>query len=315
MKSEKLLPLKAVYSYYFPEVRKIIDQIAANYPHETFLQSINPGLDDYHRPVIESYLHHFENQLPDLKTFPCQYVTGGASEGIFHLLAQLAAFPKNKPLYVLDGEYEGYAVYGVNLGLHFNAVKETSDFLKVEPGIIFISNPSARDGNIINNEEILAACEAGHQIIYDVTYVGLTDPYRFELNHKNIIAVLVSLSKPFGLYYHRIGFTFSRFEMKTLEVNKWFKNILSLRIAKDVLDRTGESELVNRYRSYQKEALLQMEKELGIHADPSQVILLGHIQNGTVPTGWENYHRRHNYRFCLTPYFLAKEKKGNHENR
>lgn len=305
---EKPAPLKAVYCYYFPEVRAIINQIVAEYPHETFLQSINPGLDDYHHPVIESYLHHFENQLPALKTFPYQYVTGGASEGIFHLLAQIAAFPKNKPLYVLNGEYEGYVGYGANLGLRFDTVNETSDFLKIKPGIIFISNPSARDGNIISNEEILAACKAGHQIIYDATYVGLTDPYRFELNHENIIAVIVSLSKPLGLYYHRIGFTFSRFEMKTLEVNKWFKNILSLRIAKDVLDNIGESELVNRYRTYQEEALLQMEKELGVRADPSQVILLGHAKNGTIPAGWENYHRRHNYRFCLTPYFLKKER-------
>lgn len=306
--TEKVMPLKAVYAYYFPEVRTIIDKIASNYPHETFLQSVKPGLDDYHRPVIESYLNHFENQLADLKIFPYQYVTNGASEGIFHILAQIAASDNQKPLYVLDGEYEGYVGYGANLGLHFNVIQETSDFKNARPGIVFISNPSARDGNIINNDEINEACEAGHKIIYDATYVGLTDPHLFDLENKNIIAVLISLSKPFGLYYHRIGFTFTRGEMKTLEVNKWFKNILSLRIAKDVLDGIGETELVKKYRSLQLSAVKQMEEELEIHAKPSQALLLANAKNGTVPETFDNYSRHHNYRFCLTPYFLMKER-------
>ena len=39
---EKVMPLKAVYAYYFPEVRGIIDKVDENYPHETFLQSVSP---------------------------------------------------------------------------------------------------------------------------------------------------------------------------------------------------------------------------------------------------------------------------------
>ncbi len=305
---EKIMPLKAVYAYYFPEVREVIDKIAAEYPHETFLKSVEPGLDDYHRPVIESYLKHFENQVPDLKRFPFQYVTGGASEGIFHILSKIAAEQTKKPLYVLEGEYEGYAGYGMNLGLDFRTIKEPSDFLKTEPGIIFISNPSARDGNIIENEEIIAACNAGHKVIYDATYVGLTSPYHFDLNHENVIAVITSLSKPFGLYYYRIGFTFTRFEMKTLEVNKWFKNILSLRIAKDVLDNIGETQLVDKYRTFQDDAIRKMEEELEISVNPSQAVLLGSTKKGTLPPDFDKYSRQHNYRFCLTPYFLKKER-------
>lgn len=272
------MPLKAVYAYYFPEVREVIDKIVADYPHETFLKSVKPGLDDYHRPVIESYLRHFEHQLPDLKKFPFQYVTGGASEGIFHILSRIAAEQTKKPLYVLEGEYEGYAGYGANLGLNFQTIREPSDFLRTEPGIIFISNPSARDGNIIQNEGIIAACNAGHKIVYDATYVGLTNPYHFDLEHENILVVITSLSKPFGLYYYRIGFTFTRFEMKTLEVNKWFKNILSLRIAKDVLNNIGETQLVDKYRAFQDDAIRKMEEELGIQVDPSQAVLLGNAK-------------------------------------
>ena len=311
---EPIQPLKAVYSYYFPEVRQIIDHIAANYPHETFLQSITPGLDDFHLPVIDAYQKHFEGELSNLPSFPHHYVTGGASESIFHLLSHIAAFQKDRPLYVLDGEYEGYAGYGQNLGLNFTSAKETTDLLTTPPGIVFLSNPSARDGNIIGNEEILAICNAGHQVVYDATYVGLTNPHHFELNHENIVAVLVSLSKPFGIYYHRLGFAFTSFEMKTLEVNKWFKNILSLIIAKEILTQIKPGELVDHYRVYQKEAIAQMQNDFSFQPTASDVILLANAGNDTFvgeqkPT-WEKYHRRRNYRFCLTPYYLDLEKKG-----
>lgn len=305
--NEKTLPLKSVYSYYFPETRKIIDGLVKNYPHEIFLQSINPGLDDYHIPVIENYIKHFESQTPDLKNFPYKYVTAGASEGIFHYLAKIASSDSKKLLYVLEGEYEGYAGYGQNLGLKFNTVHETEDFKSIKPGIVFISNPSARDGNIIGNDEIISIADAGHKIIYDTTYVGLTDPHHFNLDHENIIAVLSSMSKPFGLYYYRVGFAFSKIEMKTLEVNKWFKNIFSLTIANEILTKIGDDELVKKYRSYQKESIARMSNELNLNTSPSDVVLLSNAQNGDIGSGFENYSRKHNYRFCLTPYFLEKE--------
>ncbi len=313
MKTEKLLPLNAVYSYYFPEVRSIIDRLTATYPHDVFLQSIEPGLDNFHLPVIGAYLDHFRGQLPDLPDFPHRYVTSGASEAIFHILAQIAASPKKEPLYVLAGEYEGYTGYGRNLNLSFSTAVETSSLLTLPPGIVFLSNPSARDGNIISDEEILAICEAGHKLVYDITYVGLTDPHHFGLAHENIIAVIASLSKPFGIYYHRLGFAFTRFEMKTLEVNKWFKNIFSLLLAQNILTTIGERELVDRYRPTQTEAVNQIGEDFGFVPKPSQVVLLASTERNGLPEdkkeAWGKYNRHHNYRFCLTPYFLAKEKK------
>lgn len=301
-------PLKAVYCYYFPETRDIIDEVASNYPHETFLQSINPGLDHFHEPVIESYLQHFKHELPKLDSFPHRFITGGASEGIFHILSYIKAHRPDSPLYILKGEYEGYAGYGDNLKLHFKVVGQLSDLLTLPKGILFLSNPSARDGNIIDNAEILDVLNSGQEIVYDVTYVGMTDPHQFQLEHPNIIAVISSLSKPFGLYYYRIGFAFSRFEINTLAVNKWFKNIHSLIIAKKVLDRIDSKALVAKYRTLQKSAISTMNKEHGTHAVPSQVVLLSHSQE--VPDNHELLiHNRHsNYRYCLTPYFLIKER-------
>jgi len=307
--NKKTLPLKAVYCYYFPEVRRIIDQVSANYPHDIFLQSISPGLDDFHLPVIDTYMKHFQDQLPDLPSFPYHYVTGGASESIFHLLSYILSHEKSQPLYVLEGEYEGYAGYGQNLNLVFTTAKDTDHLLTLPPGIVFLSNPSARNGNIIPNTDILSLCQVGHRIVYDATYVGLTQPHLFSLTHPNIIAVITSLSKPFGLYYYRLGFAFTRFEMKTLVVNKWFKNIFSLIIAQEILTQIRPSELVSRYRPIQKQALIQMETDLSLKSNPSDVILLSY-NSDPADKQWRDYLRRSNYRFCLTPYFLEIEKKN-----
>ena len=308
MNKEKTFPLKAVYCYYFPEVRKIIDQVSSNYPHEVFLQSVSPGLDHFHERAIESYLRHFQSELPDLGAFPFRYTSGGASESIFHLLSYIKTYKAKVPLYVLQGEYEGYASYGSNLGLKFSVIKSLNKLISLPKGILFLSNPSARDGNIISNQEIIRLADYGHQIVYDATYVGLTDPYCFELNHPNIIAVIVSLSKPFGLYYYRIGFAFTRFEISTLETNKWFKNIHSLIIAEKVLNQIDSKKLVKHYRSVQKDAISLMNRDLGTKANPSHVVLLAHSITPPKDTRLLSFNRQSNYRYCLTPYYLIQER-------
>lgn len=308
----KVEPLRAVYCYYFPEVRQVISDVTRDYPHGVFLSSINPGLDDFHRPVIDQYIETFKEQLPGLDNFPYQYVTAGASEGIFHLLAKAAAFEKDKPIYVLRGEYEGYAGYGRNLGLTFTETELDQPWEKLPKGKVFISNPSARDGNIIPNEKITAIGEAGHEIIYDATYAGLTKPDQFLVDHPSVSSVLVSLSKPYGLYYYRVGFLFSRQEIKTLEPNKWFKGILPLMIAKELLTEFPASELANRYRKYQENAVKQLNYDYQTNASASNVILLANEKEQDISKEaaqkLASYKRGHGYRFCLTPYFLVSER-------
>src|SRR5262245_61539613 len=40
-------PIRSVYSYYYPEVREIIDRVTHVYPHHVYLRSIDPGLDEF----------------------------------------------------------------------------------------------------------------------------------------------------------------------------------------------------------------------------------------------------------------------------
>ncbi|OGJ17880.1 hypothetical protein A3K73_08050 [Candidatus Pacearchaeota archaeon RBG_13_36_9] len=296
---------RTVYCYYFPEIRKIIDELTEKFPHEVFLRSIEPGLDNFHFPIIEKFIEYSNNQLPFLKEFKYRYFTAGASEGIFHLLVNLKTKNPETILYVLSGEYEGYKEYAARIGLQVKEIEENEPFSKLKKGVWFISNPSARDGNIIKNDIINNICKY-HQVILDATYVGLTKEYEFDLKNPNILAVIVSMSKPFGLYYYRAGFTFSREKIETLEANIWFKNIFSLLIADKIFDNIKPGELYNKYRKIQEKIIDKVNKEENLNLEASDVLLLAWTKEEN--TGLEKYKRAHFYRACLTPYFLDQEK-------
>lgn len=320
---KKLQALKSVYSYYFPEIRDLISDLTKNYPHEVFLQSISPGLDDFHFKVIDQYQRFIKPILPKLSDFEYRYFTNGSSEGIFHLLVYLKVNYPNSPIYVFKGEYEGYLQYAIQLGITIKEVDYEIELHKLPLGFWFISNPSARNGNIIPNVKILQICRAGHRIILDGAYVGLTKPYEFEISHPNIFSVVTSLSKPLGLFYYRIGFIFTREEIKTLYPNIWFKNIFSLLIAREIFSRFKCDYFYNKYRPVQLKIIKEIKKDIRIPIKPSDSLLLGYFNRSKVSglnnrqlVEIEKYRRGDHYRFCLTPYFLEKQKnhKGLYNN-
>lgn len=309
MENQKTIPeLKAtrtVYCYYFPEIRKIIDEVIKEYPHKVFLSSITPGLDNFHLPIIEKFVRYHEKLVPGLKNFKYQYFTEGSRQGIFHLLVELKYKEPNTPIYVLKGEYEGYKEYAIRIGIRIQEIDEGEDFSRLKPGIFFISNPSARDGNIINNEFIENICKY-HRVVYDFAYLGLTQEYTFDINNKNIIAVFCSMSKPFGMYYYRAGFTFTKEPMETLIANKWFKNIFSLVVTDKVLDNIKPQELYNKYKPIQEKIIKRLNNQYNLKLVPSDAILLAHTSEKIEP-----YIRDKFCRLCLTPYFLEEEKNEN----
>ena len=331
-------PIKSVYSYYFPETRQIVDEIVKNYPHKTFLKSTDPGfpLDIFEKPVIEKYVKWISKQLPNLNQYKYQYVTNGSSEAIFHILAKIKAEEPDTPIYCIEGEYEGYKEYAKTLGL--NIFEIPLDNLAFRPkvveqldrvydthfplaeGIWFISNPSAIHGNILPNRLAEMFANRGHRVIFDASYVGMTKPFKFdEINNPNILAVLTSFSKPFGLFYYRIGFTFSRFPIQSLVANKWFKNILSIMIVEKILDTYKSDYFYKKYDPIRNKILEKIRRqENGMKLNPSDVFLLAHlripdyecynVEEIYEPKELKKFIRGKYYRFCLTPYFLEEEK-------
>lgn len=340
-----LRAMRAVYCYFFPEVRGILRRVSSALPDEMFLvttpceqveEALAPlfdppldvpstaegyvCLDDIHEPVIDRIVRAYTSVVPGLEKFPCRYPTQGSSEGIFKLLAKLKV-DGEKAINVIDGEYEGYEEYAGPQDLRMEVVKhrlEEIDPDAVRPGVWFISNPSARDGNIIPNEFIRRLCERGHRVILDLAYVGATAAHEFFVDHENVVAVFLSFSKPYGVFRFRIGgFTFAREPLHSLYGNKWFKDTLRLLQALKIAEEIGPATLYAKYRSTQSEIIDRINEELALGMKPSDSLLIGHI------TGHEAraldadkaglispYKRGGGYRFCLTPYFEESERRS-----
>lgn len=301
-KEEKIKATRTVYCYYFPEIRKIIDEVVKNYPHKIFLSSITPGLDDFHSPIIKKFIKYHKKIVPGLKNFPFKYFTEGSRQGIFHFLVELKCKEPKTPIYVLKGEYEGYKEYAVRIGIKIKEIGEDKNFSELEPGIFFISNPSGRDGNIIPNEFIEKICKY-HRVVYDIAYAGLTQKYAFNVDCPNIIAVMASMSKPFGMYYYRAGFAFTKEPLETLIANKWFKNIFSLVITEKVLDKIKPQQLYKKYKPIQEQIIRKLNKKKNLNLKASDVILLANTSEHIEPFMRDKF-----CRLCLTSYFLEEEK-------
>jgi len=308
--------MKAVYSYYFPEVRKLISKVTKNYPHEEFLKSVTPpGLDDFEKPVVTKMKEFYKDEVVGLDSFDYVYPTAGSSEGIYHLLSRIKVESPNSPIYTLAGEYEGYRECALGLGLVVIEVVENIEKIKTLPkGIWFISNPSARNGMIVGDSLIKQIADLGHQIVLDLAYLGSTEKYMFDLSHKNIVAVLTSMSKPFGLFYYRVGFTFTREPVKTLYGTKWFKNIFSLIIAGKVFEKFTARYFYEKYSPVKLKILEEIRKDTGITLRSSDAVLLAYLTeadfkelNDEQKTLVAQYKRGNFYRFCLTKYFLERE--------
>lgn len=316
MTGKKFMAMKAVYSYRFPEIRKIITELTSPFPHEVYLRSANPEgcLDSFHEPIIGKIIDFYSGYVPSLRGFKFRYPTSGSEEGIREIMTSLQGRGVKK-IYAFKGEYEGYREVGRTRNIEAIEVETDADPNCLEPGFWFISNPSAIDGNIVPNRLIKRICEAGHRVFYDLAYLGSTRKHRFDLSYENIFAAAISFSKPYGLFYDRIGFAFSRTEIPSLYANKWFKNILGLLISERIVMETKPDKLYKKYRAIQKDIIKAINNDFGLGMRISDALLLGYLKNSDAQKlGGEQlkiiapFRRGKGYRFCLTPYFQMLEK-------
>jgi len=338
MKEKKLKAMKAVYTYFFPEVRELI-RLPSTLSERMFLtstpideaQSIvdtlgfkktlqvpqtlegKVDLDAIHEPVIDRVVRSYETTIPGLAQFRSRYPTSGSSEGIFHVLAELKAKGTDQ-IYVFQGEYEGYKEYGKALGIETIDVDPRAPAEKLDPGVWFISNPSARDGNIIPNEKIMDLCNKGHKVMLDLAYVGSTRQHQFDVNHENIPAAFLSFSKPYGIFRFRMGFTFSRKPIDSLYANKWFKDVERLIAAAKIAEDIGPNGLHQKYQPIQEKIIASINSQHGLIMRPSDALLLGYMTDedtALLGTAQQQliapYKRGNGYRFCLTPYYEEVE--------
>jgi histidinol-phosphate/aromatic aminotransferase/cobyric acid decarboxylase-like protein len=304
--TDHLRAITTVYSYLMPEVREVISRLTARYPHDVFLRSVSPGLDDFHHRTFDRLVSAYATEVPALGGFAHRYPTAGCEEAIREYVSHLALRGVGE-IHVFKGDYEGYREVAKTRGIE-TVEHELDDpaLATLAPGYFFVSNPFARDGRILPDELFRRLCERGHKIFYDLSYAGSTSPHTYDLAHENIEVAAVSFSKPYGLFYYRVGFTFSRVEIPALYANKWFKNVLSLLIAEEVLamDRTA---LVHKYKSLQAGIIERLNADHGPALAPAEPFLLATAAAQPTVAALEKFRRHDRYRLCLTPYFLELE--------
>jgi hypothetical protein len=244
--------------------------------------------------------------------FPFRYPTAGASEGLRHLIYDLAAKHPYAGVHFFEGEYEGYKAMAEAAGIRW--VEHPRSMWKIvrdgfgPDDLFFISQPSAIDGNVWHdyNEFILTMPDMS--TVVDVTYVGAVPreavQQRFDLSAAAIRNIVFSLSKPFGVYYDRVGGVFARSEDHGLFGNKWFKNLTSIRLGTILMERHSVFDFPERYGRLQREVVARVSDNLGLDLQPSDVfILAGGSGEGEVA---DYLRRARRVRLCLTPA-MAKE--------
>ena len=289
---------------------------------DQFREAWTAKQDRIHEDFFHSW-HGWSAPVVDLdrKLFPFHYPTAGASEALRHLIYDFSrryTRTMAPPLiHVFEGEYEGYKAMAEAAGVEIMEWSRDDWRLLVERlnygqmgwnHLVFLSQPSAIDGNVWKDcNEFLASITMPNCVVMDVTYVGAIPEgavnERFNLNLPCVRNVVFSLSKPFGLYYDRVGGVFCREEDMGLFGNKWFKNLTSLSLGTIMMERSDVFAMATKYAEQQKLAVAMISARLGFTLTPSDVFILATAESAP-DAAMDTYLRRPatgKLRLCLTP--------------
>lgn len=316
---------KTVYSIYWPLTRGIIDTVwtgERDALHSQFEDPWTKKQDALHEPYLQRWTEWATPLRPRVtrQDFPYWYPTNGSSEALRETLADFAAHRRDNALHVFRGEYEGYEAYaqayGVRVVHHDRNIPEVRQQL-FRPGDIFmLSQPSAIDGNLWPGYDAflqhLAKQIPAVEVMVDLCYVGLlARDYSIRVDHPNIARLFFSLSKIFGVYYHRMGGVFSKREMAGLYGNMWFKNLHSIHLARRLLDATTVTSIPELYRGHQEAVVKKLQNRFPM-LRASDALLLGHHGfEADAATDVDRLLRRDAaVRYCLSPAIEAAIRAG-----
>jgi hypothetical protein len=141
------------------------------------------------------------------------------------------------------------------------------------------------------------------RVAVDLTYVGtVARPYELAVGSPLVDTLFFSLSKVFGVYYHRVGGVLSRRPMPGIVGTRWFKNSFSLELGSELLAGLPPRAIPGRYAARQREATDAVRAALGVPLVPSDVVLLAHhAWRDALPAAVAPLRRGAAVRYCLTP--------------
>jgi hypothetical protein len=300
----------AVYGLVLPETRAMVARLWAERPNELYETPYDDRQDLAHVVFLDAWQSWVGSDVHGLHELSHRYVTNGSSEAIresvWNLAHGAAAERRAAAIHIFAGEYEGYAAYARAAGIPVIAHdRDAWADVQYAPHTVhrwYVSQPSAIDGNAWADFSgfLESTGRVGVEVAIDLAYVGATPQLpRIDLASPNVRYVFFSLSKIFGVFYHRAGGVLSRSPMLGLEGNRWFKNIFSLYLGASLIRETaGPTTLPSKYQSIQAEACRLLCARHGIPLRASDVILLASTPAGNYPAA---FRRGRGYRWCLTP--------------
>ena len=312
---------KPVFSCPWPETRRLARELWADLPNgleaRLYDEPYLGGQDTLHLEFLDAWLDWREPVVGlDLAALPWRYATMGSTEAIRESLALHAMAgtrtERRPTIHVFAGEYEGYAAegegYGIHVVRHDRRAYEESLLAHAAPGDrLYVSHPSAIDGSVWAGfpglVEFVEARLPGVRLMVDLTYVGTVGTsYSVELRSPVVHTVFFSLSKVFGVYYHRVGGALSREPLTGLYGNRWFKNTFSLEFGRRLLRSLDAYTLPRRYAALQARAVAAVAARLGAPCVASDVVLLAHhAWEAGLPPEVAPLRRGDAVRYCLTP--------------
>ena len=315
---------KPVFDCRWPETRAIAARLWNALPgtlaEDLYGAPYLGGQDRLHERFLERWLEWRRELVTfDANALPHRYATAGSSEAIRECIAQHAierrAAGREPVIHTFDGEYEGYAAYAdayrVRLVRHDRRDwRESLGRLSadaVRGDLMLLSEPSAIDGNLWPEFPAFIA-QLEHalptvRVAVDLTYVGtVARSYTIDVSSRLIDTVFFSLSKVYGVYYHRVGGVLSRAVMPGLVGNRWFKNTFSLELGHELLAAHPARAIPTAYAATQARAAADAGAALGIVLTPSDAVLIAHCTwSDGLPVAVHALRRGQVIRCCLTP--------------
>lgn len=298
--------LKTIYSLQFPEVKDLVDELWASKPH--YLYDNN-----YQNQQVGKELEFYKEWLKwsssiihlDSKEFKYFYATAGSSEAIREVIWKLKQ--NNKRLILFENDYEGYAAFAASSNLDTIKIDRENclNFKFLSNDVVIFSNPSSIDGSFWSeynkfmdhmNEDYPSV-----EIYLDLCYVGTTAliAKKLDLNYPNIKAIFISLSKTYGVYFHRIGGVISKNQISGLYGNQWFKNMFALELGLKLMQKFPVDYFSKKYGKIKDIVVEHCEKDLNIKMKKNDILILA-ISNEI----HQEYQRGNLSRICLTPALL-----------
>ena len=301
----------AVYGLILPETRDMVHRLWREQPDALFECAYDDRQDAAHGAFVSAWRAWVAPCVEGLRGFAHHYVTNGSSEAIRESIWSFArdahAAGRSPHVHVFAGEYEGYTAYAkaANCTVVVHRRPEWDDTAAYTPDALhrwYISQPSAIDGNLWPDFAAFIATlrDRRVEIAVDLAYVGASHVRpAMDLSSPNVVHVFFSLSKVFGVFYHRIGGMLSRAPLPGLEGNRWFKNTFSLYLGASLVEQAPDpAALPAKYRGVQLRACELLRDKHGIPLVPSDVILLATSHAGEYPRA---FRRADQFRYCLTP--------------